>query len=381
MVHLSRVLLTAPRGLSRKTKFLDRIRVYVRGGAGGQGYVRYGGLGGDGGNVVMVAKSNKTLLKLAEDFPEKRFIAKNGADSKRLLLLGDNGEDLVVEVPTGVVLSLDNGKEIADLNADGETVVVAKGGAGGGPNNDFRSKKGETRSIRIDLKLLADVGLVGFPNAGKSTLLCSMSRAKPKVADYPFTTLRPHLGVTVFDDNRRITIADLPGLIEGAHMNIGMGHFFLKHVERTKVLLVVVDAQGFVLNRRSTFRTAFETIVLLNKELEMYKPELLDKPQVLLINKMDTECFNEKYEETLNLLKNCRESMDSIPEELQPNRLFDFKSIIPISASLGENIDTVKQTLRKIIDEENRIDKLPLQNKLNSHIDFHSKELSNTFIV
>ncbi|XP_067931987.1 GTP-binding protein 10-like [Watersipora subatra] len=381
MVILTKHLLAVPRGLSRKSKFVDRVRVYVKGGSGGQGYPKYGGLGGDGGHVIFTAVNKDSLYSFVNDNPNRRFIAKQGKNAKRMMLLGDNGEDLVVEVPVGVTISLDNGVELADLDEPQQKFVAAKGGCGGGPDNGFKPEKGQARSVRVDLKLLADVGLVGFPNAGKSTFLSAVSRAKPKVADYPFTTLRPQLGISFYDDGRRISIADLPGLIEGAHRNIGMGHNFLKHVERTKILLVVVDVNGFVLDGRSQFRDAFETVILLNKELELYKPALLDKPQILVINKMDTPGASEKYDRTLEMVTKAHEHMLKIPEELRPTRLFEFKSILPMSAAERFNIEEVKASLRETIEEAYAEDSYEMQDTLQQFVQFSNTELADTKVT
>jgi len=171
-------------------------------------------------------------------------------------------------------------------------------------SSNFLGTPGERKSIRLDLKLLGDVGFVGFPNAGKSTLLTAISRARPKIASYPFTTIKPNLGHCEFPDLRRITFADLPGLIEGAHQNEGMGHAFLKHVERTRVLLLVVDVNGFQFRPHSPLRSPLETILILNRELELYREDLLDKPAVLAVTKMDSKGAERTFEELKESLDN-----------------------------------------------------------------------------
>uniref|UniRef100_A0A8C9Q2I9 GTP-binding protein 10 n=1 Tax=Spermophilus dauricus TaxID=99837 RepID=A0A8C9Q2I9_SPEDA len=201
-------------------------------------------------------------------------------------------------------------------------ILIAEGGIGGKFLTNFLPLKGQKRIIHLDLKLIADVGLVGFPNAGKSSLLSQISHAKPAIADYAFTTLKPELGKIMYNDFKQVSVADLPGLIEGAHMNRGMGHKFLKHIERTRQLLFVVDISGFQLSSQTQYRTAFETIILLTKELELYNEELQKKPALLAVNKMDL-----------------------------PDRNMEFQHIIPISAITGEGIEELKNCIRKSLDE------------------------------
>ncbi|GFR08311.1 GTP-binding protein 10 [Trichonephila clavata] len=184
--------------------------------------------------------------------------------SRRFQILGSPGEDVVIDCPPGVT-AVANDYVIGELNQIGDKLLLARGGCGGGPQNGFIGQKGQGVPLTLDLKLLADVGFVGYPNAGKSTLLSALSNAKPKIANYPFTTIAPNIGMLCYDDFRKISAADLPGLIEGAHMNYGMGHKFLKHCVRTKILLFVVDIDGFRLNPNTPHRTAFETVMLLNR--------------------------------------------------------------------------------------------------------------------
>lgn len=204
--------------------------------------------------------------------------------------------------------------------------------------------------IKLDLKLIADIGLVGFPNAGKSTLLKAISRANPKIASYPFTTIQPQIGTIEYEDYRQITMADLPGLIEGAHRNIGMGHQFLKHVERTSLLLLIVDIFGFRMTQNHDRRNCMQNIYALNKELELYDPTLLDKPTVLLVNKMDT---NGSAEEFMRYEKNFNDlslAVDQCPPEIRPEQLLKFERIIPISAKCNKEIDKVKAEVREVLD-------------------------------
>lgn len=283
-------------------KFIDRAKIFVQGGHGGNGCVAFrrekfvpkggpsGGSGGKGGDVVLVADRNvHTLL----DFKYKRhYRAERGRHGEGNKRSGRSGKDLIVKVPVGtVVKDAETGEVIGDLTEHGQRLVVAKGGRGGRGNAEFATptrrapdfaepgEPGEERWIELELKLLADVGLVGFPNAGKSTFLSRISAAKPEIADYPFTTLRPILGVTKVGDHSFV-VADIPGLIEGAHSGKGLGHEFLRHIERTKLLLHLID----LTDQTRTPQEAFEAI---NRELELYSPELSKKPQIVVGTKID----------------------------------------------------------------------------------------------
>ncbi|XP_071108569.1 GTP-binding protein 10 homolog [Haliotis cracherodii] len=333
-----------------KVTFLDSLRVFVRGGAGGQGLAKHGGVGGDGGDVVLEGKEGETLYSLATAFPEKRFTAGTGGNSRKFHLLGEDGSQQRVNVPVGVVVKDEDGTTIGEVNEPGQEIVVAHGGRGGNSSNRFLGKKGEAHTVVLDLKLIADIGLVGFPNAGKSTFLGSVSRAKPKIADYPFTTIRPQIGTMAYRDGRRVTVADLPGLIEGAHYNFGMGHRFLKHIERTKLLLFMVDVGGFQLGVQYQHRTAFQTVLLLNKELELYREDLVSKPAVLAINKTDTEGGQEKAEEVVQLIKTMEENMDMIEPEIRPTQMVKFDDIFTISAKTGASVPEMKMKIRTLLD-------------------------------
>ncbi|XP_067649287.1 GTP-binding protein 10-like [Haliotis asinina] len=330
--------------------FLDSLRVFVRGGAGGQGLAKHGGVGGDGGDVIMEGREGQTLYNLATSFPEKRFTAGTGGNSRKFHLLGENGSHQSVAVPVGVVVKSEDGTTLGEVNEPGQVVVAARGGRGGNASNRFLGGKGEGHTVVLDLKLIADVGLVGFPNAGKSTFLGSVSRAKPKIADYPFTTIRPQIGTMTYADGRRITVADLPGLIEGAHYNFGMGHRFLKHIERTKLLLFMVDVGGFQLGVKYQHRTAFQTVLLLNKELELYRADLITKPAVLAINKTDTEGGQEKAEEVIHLIKNMRDNIDMVEPEIRPTQVVKFDDIFMISAKTGASVADMKVKIRSLLD-------------------------------
>jgi len=249
-----------------------------------------------------------------------------------------------------VSIYTEDGHCLGDLNTKNDTVLVARGGRGGCPDNQYAGQPGQAHNIQLDLKLLADIGLVGFPNAGKSTLLKALSRAQPKIASYPFTTIQPQLGTIAFKDLRQISIADLPGLIEGAHLNYGMGYSFLKHVERTKLLLFVVDINGFKLRPGDEHRTAFQTVLLLNRELELYKEDLLEKPAVLVVNKLDTQDGDEEFLKLQQQLHNMKEELHALPEPFRPQQLVEFDYILPVSAKKRQGTGELKFKLREVID-------------------------------
>lgn len=285
-------------------KFVDRAKIYVKAGDGGNGCVAFrrekfvpfggpsGGNGGKGGDVVLVADpSVRTLM----DFKHKRhFKAEKGQSGSGSNKHGKNGKDLIIKVPVGtVVKDAQTGEVIADLVSPGQKVVVAKGGKGGRGNAAFKTstnqspdyaeegEKGEEKWVELELKLIADIGIVGFPNAGKSTLISVLTKARPKVADYPFTTLSPVLGVMHIDYGKSVVLADIPGLIEGASKGQGLGHHFLRHIERTKALIHLIDISDF------RERDPIEAFEIINREMEKYSPELVKKPQIIVGNKID----------------------------------------------------------------------------------------------
>jgi GTPase len=285
-------------------KFVDEAKIFVKAGHGGPGCVSFrrekfvpkggpdGGDGGKGGDVIFRAdRSHHTLLDLKY---QQHQIAKNGRHGSGNNRTGHGAEDLIVTVPPGtVVKDFETGEVLADLSELGQTFIVAKGGIGGKGNAHFTSSthqtprfaqegmEGEERWLKMELKLLADVGLIGFPNAGKSTFISRVSAARPKIADYPFTTLTPHLGVVKYADSRSFVIADIPGLIAGAHEGLGMGIKFLKHVERTSLLFHIIDIS------MEPDIDAWKNFTAINDELVHYNPQLLDKPQIVAINKID----------------------------------------------------------------------------------------------
>lgn len=311
---------------------------------------KYNGIGGRGGDIFVVGEENKTLKNVRQLFPSKRFSATKGEDSSGQALQGAPGFPLEIQVPVGVTVRTDFGTVLGDVNKVGDKVLVARGGDGGMASNQYVGQKGDAVSVTLDLKLISDIGFVGFPNAGKSTLLKALSRATPKIASYPFTTIQPQLGIMEYEDHRQISVADLPGLVEGAHSNVGMGHKFLRHVERTKLLAFVVDLQGFRLSVKHELRSAFENIVLLNKELELYKPELIGKPAVLILNKIDTEGAEELYDVTVEKVKAMREHLNEVREDFRPENLVQFDDIVQISAKRGWHVDELKQQFRRLLD-------------------------------
>ena len=287
--------------------FVDEVDIHVSAGSGGNGCLSFrrekyvprggpdGGDGGGGGSVFIVATPTKNTLVDFRFHPE--FQAKNGQHGQGSNRTGSTSHDLEIAVPVGTVVFEKRGDgemtPLADLSHEGDRVLVAKGGRGGRGNARFVSstnraprrtepgEAGEEKFLRLQLKLIADVGLVGFPNAGKSTLISRISAARPKIADYPFTTLTPNLGVVTLSNDRSFVVADVPGLIEGAHEGHGLGDRFLRHIERTKVLLHVVDISSV------SGRDPVEDLDIIRRELRLYDPKVAAKPQIVAANKMD----------------------------------------------------------------------------------------------
>jgi GTPase len=287
--------------------FVDQVDIHVSAGDGGKGCLSFrrekyvprggpdGGDGGHGGSVYIVATPRKNTLVDFRFHPE--FEARRGQHGQGSNRTGQDGDDLEIEVPIGTLVyekSPDGGTQlVADLAEDGQRVLIASGGRGGLGNAQFATstnraprktqpgEPGEEKWLRLELKLLADAGLVGFPNAGKSTLISRISAARPKIANYPFTTLTPNLGVVSMSDDRGFVVADVPGLIEGAHAGQGLGHQFLRHIERTKVLIHLVDVSG------ASGRDAVQDFETINEELRLFDPRLADKPQLVAANKID----------------------------------------------------------------------------------------------
>ena len=332
-------------------KFIDEAKIYVQSGAGGNGCVSFrrekhvprggpdGGDGGDGGDVIVRASSDVgSLLDCRHRSHYRAQRGKHGGGSGKN---GKNGEDTVIKVPVGTTVRRKRkGKPIADLCEPGWSVVAAKGGKGGHGNGRFATStnqaprtaydgaEGENLEIFLELKLLADVGIAGFPNAGKSTLISKVSAAKPKVADYPFTTLSPNLGVVEWKDHKTFTVADIPGIVEGAHEGAGLGIRFLRHIERTKVIIHMIDLSPF------TGRDPLEDYGKINSELCLYNAALADKPQIVALNKTD---IPETSENTGRLTE-----------------FFTAKGIsaVAISAVTGKNLDTLIDRVGTMLEEQ-----------------------------
>ncbi|HHW02002.1 MAG TPA: GTPase ObgE [Thermoanaerobacterales bacterium] len=329
--------------------FIDRAKIYVKGGDGGNGVVAFrrekyvprggpsGGDGGKGGDVVLMVDSGLSTLM---DFKYKvHYKAERGEHGQGSNKIGRSAEDLIIRVPPGtVVKDPETGDVLADLVENGQTFVAARGGRGGRGNARFASsihrapdfaekgEPGEERWILLELKLIADVGLIGFPNAGKSTLLSRMTSARPKIADYPFTTLSPNLGVVDFGygEGRNFVVADIPGLIEGAHEGLGLGHEFLRHVERTRLLVHVIDAAGLE-------KDPIEGFYTINRELKEYSLKLSQKPQLIAANKMDLPQARENYERIEEVFK--REGFE----------------VVPISAATGQGVRQLLTRIQQIL--------------------------------
>ena len=331
--------------------FLDEVKIFVRSGDGGNGLVAFrrekyvpkggpaGGDGGRGANVVFIVDEG---LRTFMDYRyQKKFVAPNGENGMSKGMHGRKSKDLYLKVPPGTVIrDTDTGEVLADLVEHEQEVIVARGGRGGRGNCRFATpsnpapeiaengEPGEERNLTLELKLMADVGLVGFPSVGKSTLLSITSKAKPKIADYHFTTLAPILGVVETKDHRSFVMADLPGLIEGASQGVGLGHQFLRHIERTKVIVHVIDMSA------TDGRDPYEDYKVINAELGEYNMRLLERPQVVVANKMDIPVASEKLVEFKKRLAEDGEDVD----------------IVEISAFTRNNIDNLLYKISDILD-------------------------------
>ena len=299
-------------------KFIDEAKIYVKAGDGGRGCVSFrrekfvprggpdGGDGGHGGDVIVRASlSRRTLLDLKF---RQHHVAKHGGHGEGSKRTGKDSEDVEIVVPVGTLVRVaDTGELLADLASDGSSFIVAKGGMGGRGNARFATATrqtprfaqpgipGEERWITMELKLLADVGIVGLPNVGKSTFISRVSAARPKIADYPFTTLVPHLGVVRYGEHESFVIADIPGLIKGAHEGMGMGMQFLRHIERTSVLLHIIDVSP------EPHEGAWHDYELINRELELFSPDMRKKRQVVAIGKLDLPVARESWKDAVDI--------------------------------------------------------------------------------
>jgi len=341
--------------------FVDQIKVYARAGRGGDGSVHFhrgkfrpkggpdGGDGGKGGDVILQVDNSTDSLR--SFFFNSKLVAEDGKPGAGNQCTGRSGEDAIFRVPPGLLIRrvvetnhsdtgelLEDAENVADLTKVGTEFILCKGGRGGKGNIHFKSstnqapreftpgRTGEEGQFHFELRSIADAGLVGFPNAGKSTLLTKISSAHPKIASYPFTTLEPHVGVVIFSPTRRATVADIPGLIEGAHANVGLGHDFLRHIMRCRVLLFVVDSAG------TEGRDPVEDIATLRQEIKLYSAELARRPWCIIANKMD--------------LPEARENIHHLKDRFKKQRL------LPISANEGVGMDKLLAYLDEKIGSE-----------------------------
>ncbi len=345
--------------------FVDELELVVRGGRGGNGAVSFrrekyvprggpdGGDGGDGGSVYLWADSSKHSFL---DLSYRRILkADDGVQGRKKNQHGARGKDLLVSVPPGTVVRNENGNVLADLNSPGQKLPVARGGKGGKGNARFASSRrrvprlaekglpGEEKTIKLELKVIAQVGIVGFPNAGKSTFLSRISAAKPKVDSYPFTTLAPNLGIVKVGDEGSFIVADLPGLIEGAHRGAGLGHQFLRHVERNLLLLFLIDLTPEMdPDPGKAYR-------LLINELKAYNPKLLDYPRVVAGNKLDLTGADKQFAKL-------RYEIEKVENENIP--------AMAISAATGDGLDALTRRLYELVNElakEESVAKAPVE--------------------
>ncbi len=326
--------------------FADRARIIIKSGKGGDGHVSFrrekyvpdggpnGGDGGKGGDVIFVV--DKGLNTLYEFRHKHKFCAQNGEQGGKQNMSGKNGEDLIIKVPEGTTSrEEETGKAVADMSGDNQRAVVLKGGKGGKGNQHYATptmqvpkyaqpgQKSQELNVTLELKSIADVGLVGFPNVGKSTILSRVTKATPKIADYHFTTLSPNLGVCKTIDNRSFVIADLPGLIEGASEGLGLGDKFLRHIERCKVIVHIIDMGS------TEGRDPYDDFVTINKELENFNAKLIKKPMIVIANKMD--------------LPEAKDNLEELKKKVDCE-------IMEVSAAMNKGLQQVVDRLADILD-------------------------------
>ena len=333
-----------------KIMFADRAKIIIKSGKGGDGHVSFrrekyvpnggpdGGDGGKGGDVIFLV--DKGINTLTDYRHRRKFAAEPGQEGGKKNCHGKNGEDLILKVPEGTLIKdAASGKVIADMSGDNTRQVILRGGKGGQGNQHYATSTMQAPKyaqpgqdaieieVQLELKVIADVGLVGFPNVGKSTLLSRVTNAQPKIANYHFTTLQPNLGVVDMDEGFGFVIADIPGLIEGASEGIGLGHEFLRHIERTKVMIHMVDAAG------TEGRDPVADIKTINKELEAYNPQLLKKPQVIAANKIDAIAGDEN------------EVISALRAEFEPQGI----KVFPISAVSGKGLKELLYEVKNLL--------------------------------
>ncbi|EOS46706.1 GTPase ObgE [Lachnospiraceae bacterium MD335] len=336
--------------------FADRAKIYIRSGKGGDGHVSFrrekyvpnggpdGGDGGMGGSVIFEVDEGLNTLT---DFRHiRKYCAQDGENGGKRNCRGKNGNDIVIKIPQGTVIKeLESGKIIADMSGNNRRQVILSGGKGGNGNQHYATstmqapkyaqpgQPAKELNLFLELKVIADVGLVGFPNVGKSTFLSRVTNARPKIANYHFTTLNPHLGVVDLEDGIGFVIADIPGLIEGASEGVGLGHEFLRHIERTKVLIHLVDAAS------TEGRDPIADIYAINKELEAYNADIAHRPQVIAANKIDA-IFDDG---------SGTDAVQKIKEEFEPKGM----KVFPISAVSGEGVKPLLYYVNSILSEIN----------------------------
>lgn len=334
--------------------FADRAKIYIRSGKGGDGHVSFrrekyvpnggpdGGDGGNGGSVIFVVDEGLNTLT---DFRHiRKYCAENGEEGGKKNCHGKNGRDMIIKVPEGTVIrEEDTGKVITDMSGDNTRYVILPGGRGGNGNQHYATatmqapkyaqpgQPARELNLLLELKMIADVGLVGYPNVGKSTLLSRVTNARPKIANYHFTTLSPNLGVVDLPDGSGFVIADIPGLIEGASEGIGLGHEFLRHIERTRLIIHLVDAAS------TEGRNPVEDIYAINKELENYSSEIAGRPQIIAANKIDVIYNEDGKDDPVNILKN----------EFEPKGI----RVFPISAVSGQGLNELLYCVRDMLNE------------------------------
>lgn len=333
--------------------FSDKVRIFIKSGKGGDGHVSFrrelyvpaggpdGGNGGHGGDIIF--QVDKGLNTLGDFRHNSKYIAQSGEEGGKKRCTGKNGEDLIIKVPEGTVIYDDeSGKVIADMSGDNMKETILKGGRGGKGNMNYATatmqapqyaqpgQEAKELWVRLELKCIADVGLVGFPNVGKSTFLSRVTNARPKIANYHFTTLNPNLGVVDIDGGKGFVIADIPGLIEGASEGVGLGHQFLRHIERTKVIIHIVDAAS------TEGRDPIADIKAINAELEAYNLDLLKRPQVIAANKIDAIYDDGSGTNPVELIKAAFE-----PEGIK---------VYPISAVTGQGVKELLYAVRELLD-------------------------------